>query len=49
METAMTLYYSCVYSLLSYCFAASGDVLICTEGDEPLKKLQINIVRSLFE
>ena len=46
---AMSMYFSRVYPLFSYCIAAWGGVHVCTKRGEPFKKFHRKIVRNLFE
>ena len=45
---AKNFYYSCVYSVLSYCICVWGGVITCTQRCEPLARLQAKIVKNVF-
>lgn len=45
---AKNFYYSCVYSVLSYCICVWGGIMTCTQRCEPLARLQAKIVKNVF-
>ena len=47
-KAAKNLYYSCVYSIVSYCIATWGGVLLCTHRCDALLRLQSKIIKNLF-
>ena len=47
-KTARNFYYSCVYSVLSYCIAVWGGVLECTHRADCLISLHARIIKLLF-
>ena len=47
-KAAKNLHYSCVYSIVSYCIATWGGVLLCTHRCEALLRLQSRIIKNLF-
>ena len=49
VKTANKVYYSCVYSVMSYCIGAWGEPLVCSRRGNVLFRLQKRIVRNLFE
>jgi len=47
-HSAKNLYYSCIYSILSYCIVVWGGVFTCTQKGIALQRLQNKIVKNLF-
>ena len=47
-NVAINMYYSCVYSSVSYCISVWGGVLLCTHRADALIKLHAKIVKNLF-
>ena len=48
LSAAKNYYYSCVYSLISYCISAWGGTLACYSRSDSLKSLHKRIVKNLF-
>ena len=48
VSAAKNLYYSCVYSIFSYCIATWGGVMMCTHRCDALLRLQRRILKNLF-
>ena len=47
-KSAKNLYYSCVYSIVTYCICVYGGVLQCSTRGDKLEKLHERIVLNLF-
>ena len=47
-RTAQTMYYACIFSLVTYCITVWGAALSCTSKGRDLQKVQHRIVRNLF-
>lgn len=47
-KAAMNMYYSCVYSSVSYCISVWGGVLLCTHRGDNLIRLHARTVKNLF-
>ena len=47
-KAAKNLHYSCVYSIVSYCIATWGGVLLCTHVCDALLRLQSEIIKNLY-
>ena len=47
-KSAIKTYYSCVYSVISYCIVTWGGTMMCTQRTIKLQKLQLRIVNNLF-
>ena len=49
LKSAKNVYYSCIFSVLTYCICTYGGVLQCTQRGNRLKSLHDRCVRNLFE
>ena len=47
-NSAKSFYYSCVYSILTYCICVWGGILQCTSRGDRLKSLHKKILKNLF-
>ena len=49
LRTAKNFYYSCLYSIVTYCICVCGGVLQCTQRGRSLNRLYEKTVRNLFK
>ena len=47
-ETALKFYWSCVYSVISYCLATWGGVSVCSQRCRRIERLHRRVVKNLF-